>query len=772
MNLNKEFRTLVVPIIKGSPILIGILIIAIFIARRVVNYSVPIYQTDASVKIDNRDYGVGNFFLFNEEGGPKQSLSSAFLTEVELFKTRSIKENTFAKLDFDVSYFRVGKIVTSEIYVDRPFSIDYQILDEDIYEKDIFVEYLGNEKFVINKTETNKGKKLSFGAPYQDKRFKFSLKRNEEFWLNKSEAIKEGDRFSFKIHSLDYLVKSANSENLFIKPIDKEITIIKVYCKHEVPEKAALFCNTFIDTYIDEAKNLKNTETAKTLDFIDVEINRIENKLKDAEGNLTLYKQSQNLVNMNQETDATLKELTALDLRLVDFELQEVELNDVSQVLLRKNDISSFSPNFKTVNDKVFEDAFIKLKSFELERSDLLQEYTATSAEVQNVQLKILNLRRFLLESIQKKLDNIIKQKNEVQNNIDQVNERLRQYPDKQQKIAELERNVALSSQTFTYLTEKRTELAIAQTSSFVFHRVLDYAQVPKAPVSPNVPLIYGFFIFLALLFSLLLIYAWHFFANTIQSKEELKDFVHVPILSSISDVDKEHLRNIEPYLNLYTNINILQKDAATDNGEKPWTIIVSSIMPNEGRTFVSAGLGRTMAYFDKKVLLIDLDNRKPELHKEFDLENKIGVADFLRDKAIAENCILPTGIENLDILTGGNLPDIPEELVFSPRITQLIQDMKKYYDVIILDTPPTAVHIESVAIMHEADLNLYMIQSHKSKARFVKHINTFLEEYKIPNFYLVLNGIHQSSGFYAKSYRLGLRHKIIRLLQGNKLNR
>lgn len=772
MNLNKEFRTLVVPIIKGSPILIGILIVAIFIARRVVTYSVPVYQTDAAIKIDNRDYGVGNFFLFNEEGGPKQSLSSAFLTEVELFKSRSIKENTFKKLDFDVSYFRIGQIVTSEMYHDSPFTIDYQVLQKSGYGKDIFLEYVGNKTFAINRTAEDKGKLLTFGKTYQDEKLKFTLKKNETFWSNKSDAIKKGDRFSFKIHSLDDLVKSVNSENLFIKPIDKEITIIKVYYKNEVPEKAAVFCNTFVDTYIEEAKNLKNTQTTRTLDFIDAEINRVENNLKDAEGKLTLYKQSQNLVNMTQETDATLKELTALDLRLVDFELQEVELNDIQEILLRKNDISTFSPNFKTVDDKVFEDAFMKLKAFELDRKDLLQKYTATSAEVQNVQSKITDLRKFLLESIKKKLDNITNQKNEVQNNIDQVNERLRQYPDKQRKIAELERDVTLSSQTYTYLTAKRTELAIAQTASFVFHRVIDYAQTPQAPISPNVSLIYGLFIFVALLVSLLVIYIWHFFTNKIESKEELKDYVLAPILSSISDINVDHLKDIEPYLNLYTNINILQKDSATDEGEAAWTILISSIMPNEGRTFVSAGLGRTMAYFDKKVLLIDLDNRKPKLHREFNIENKVGVADILRKQVVAENCILPTGIENLDILTGGNLSEIPEELVFSPQITQLIKNMKKYYDIIIIDTPPTAVHIESVAIMHEADLNLYMIQAHKSKARFVKYINTFLEEYKIPNFYLVLNGIHQSSGFYAKSYRLGLRRRIIQILQGKYIKK
>ncbi len=766
MNLNKEFKTLIEPVIKGSPILIGIVVVAIFVARRVATYSNPVYQTDASMMIDNRDFGISNFYLFNEEGGPKKSLSSIFLTEVELLKTRSIKEKTFRKLDFDVRYYRVGKIRKSQLYNDSPFKVEYKVFEESAFGKEYMLEYIGKDTFAYLISEKERPA-ITFNKDFTNEKLTFKIKKNEVYWKEKADNIQIGDKFAFKLLSMDDLIGTVNSENLFIKPIDKEITIIKVYVKDEIPEKAALFCNTFINTYIEEARSLKSNENSNTLNFVNAEIERVERRLKDAEGNLALYKQSEKLVNMNQETDATLKELTALDLRLVDFEIQEVELNAVLDFLMTESNISDFSPNFKTISDKVFEDAFIKLKGFELQREDLLQNYTQTSSEVQNVQQKISDLRAFSVQTIEKKLSNITGQRKQIEGSIETINAKLRKFPDKQRKIAGLEREVNLAAQTYTFLTQKKMELGIAQSSDLIFHRVLDYAKIPIMPISPNIPLIYGMFIFVALIVSLIIIFIRHYFVNTIESKDELKIVLNnLPVISSISDIDEEHKDDIEPFLNIYTNINILQKEASANDDIDPWLITLSSIMPNEGRTYIVSGLGRVMAHFDRKTLIVDLDNRKPKLHEDFGIENSFGVADFLRDTRTVEDAIQTTGIDNLDILAGGDLTEMPEELVFSPKMTDKLKELKKYYDVIIVDTPPTAVHIESVALMHESDLTLYSIQAYKSRVRFVKYINTFIEEYKIPNFYLVLNGIRQTSGFYAKSYRLGFRRRLIRFLK------
>lgn len=784
MNLNKEFRTLVVPIIKGAPILIVILVIAILIARRLILYSNPVYQTDAAVKIDNRDYGIGSFTLFDGESGPKQSMSSAFLTEIEIFKSRMIKEKTFEKLDFDISYFRVGQLRTAEIYDHSPFKITHTLKNKALYEEKIPIIYQGNDQFGYQIGGTDEEPIfdiIEFDKSYSNDDFEIIVRKNKQFWETKLDALQEGDKFAFEIISHNQLLETINSSNLFVKPVDKEIAIMKVYYKHEVPEKAALVVNTMVDTYIEMAKNSKANVANNTITFIDNQVQDVEKKLKNAEGQLALYKRSNNLVDTRLETDATLKELTALDLQNVGLDLQNVELNTIYDLLLSENDISDFSPNFQSITDAVFEDAFIKLKALEIQHKDLQNKYSPTSAEVQTIQLKINNLNSFLVETIVKKQNSLSARRVELKNKIEGLQNKLKQYPDKQRKIAELQREVSLNAQTYTFLVEKRMELGIAQSSTFSFHRVIDHAPIPIEPISPNGALIIGLSVFIALLIGLVIIYIWHYFTNTIESKEELKDIAPLPILSTISQVKESHQDAIEPFLNLFTNINILQRNRAktankgntnqqigfTDT-QKPIFIAISSIMPNEGRTFMTVGLGRTMAHFGKKVLLLDLDKRKPKLHKALGIENGTGIGSILRDEAIVQECVLPSGYENMDIIPAGNLEEIPDEFVFSPKSIAIIDEMKQYYDVIIADMPPTAVVLESVAMMHESDINLYSIQAYKSRARFVKHIPTFVEEYKVPNLYLVLNGMRSSSGFYATSYRMGFRRRLINLLSGS----
>jgi len=121
--MQKEYQTLIVPILKGLPIIILLIIGAVTLAARLVIYAVPKYQSTGSIEIDNRNINLGDLALFEEVGRTKGATSVDFLIEVEIFKSKMLKELTLKSLDFELEYFRVGKLKTVELYKNNPCGV-------------------------------------------------------------------------------------------------------------------------------------------------------------------------------------------------------------------------------------------------------------------------------------------------------------------------------------------------------------------------------------------------------------------------------------------------------------------------------------------------------------------------------------------------------------------------------------------------------------------------------------------------------------------------
>ena len=145
--MKKEYQTLIVPVLKGLPIIIVLLVGAVMLAARLVVYTVPQFQSTGSIKIDNRNINLGDLALFEEEGRTKGATSVDFLTEVEMFKSKKLKELTIQKLDFELEYFRIGKLKTIELFQNSPIEIEYKIINKDAYDKIFYLKYLGEKQF-------------------------------------------------------------------------------------------------------------------------------------------------------------------------------------------------------------------------------------------------------------------------------------------------------------------------------------------------------------------------------------------------------------------------------------------------------------------------------------------------------------------------------------------------------------------------------------------------------------------------------------------------
>jgi capsular exopolysaccharide synthesis family protein len=184
--------------------------------------------------------------------------------------------------------------------------------------------------------------------------------------------------------------------------------------------------------------------------------------------------------------------------------------------------------------------------------------------------------------------------------------------------------------------------------------------------------------------------------------------------------------------------------------------ISITSTISGEGKTFVASNLGGIIAMSDLKVVILDFDMRKPKLHIAFDAENTQGVSSILIGKKTIEDCIQPTEINNLFFISSGPTPPNPSELILREDFDMLVEDLKKKFDVIMIDTPPVGLVTDGILIMQKVDMPLYVVKANYSKRMFTKNINRLVESNNFTNLAVILNAVKKTGTGYGYGYGYG----------------
>ena len=168
--------------------------------------------------------------------------------------------------------------------------------------------------------------------------------------------------------------------------------------------------------------------------------------------------------------------------------------------------------------------------------------------------------------------------------------------------------------------------------------------------------------------------------------------------------------------------------------------------------------LAAIFALSGHKTILIGGDLRKPKLHEDFNLDVSIGLSSFLINKSSLKEVITTTKIDSLDVIGSGPTPPNPAELLDSPKMKELISELNKTYDYVIIDTPPVGLVTDGVILMQHADVNLYVIRHYYSKTKSLSIINNLFNQNQVKNVHIIINDFkHNSSGYgYGYGYEYG----------------
>lgn len=165
--------------------------------------------------------------------------------------------------------------------------------------------------------------------------------------------------------------------------------------------------------------------------------------------------------------------------------------------------------------------------------------------------------------------------------------------------------------------------------------------------------------------------------------------------------------------------------------------------------------LAATFATVDKRVLVIDLDLRKPKIHFGFNTENNFGMSQVLSKLTPLQEAIQHSEIENLDFISAGPIPPNPSDLIHSAFFNEILTTLKQQYDLIIIDNPPVGIVSDGIQIMAMADIPIYVFKANYSKRIFADQLQNLFKIQKIEKLNVILNGTTNKGNQYgyAQSY-------------------
>lgn len=744
MNELQNIRRLVFPALRNLWLIAIVLVLAIITAMQMAIYSTAIYESYVKINLATPSEGVSGSNLFKDFDF--MTTNKKIETEKQIIKSRLLVSNALRKVDFDVYYYRIGTIKTTEILNSSPFWISYTIRQEvenynRAYGKEFFVNMFSPDSLIVSYFKGKKEIKIktSFERVIKTPYMYFSILKRP---IAYDKAIKNlPASFKFKIKSKEQLISDVVG-SLDIKEVAEKVPIVRISMKSPVPEKAAIFVNKLAETYIEDNIKTKSVAAGKTIRFIDQILKDIKVKLHYAELKIEKYKTKHGVINTRQETEAGLKNISQMRIILTDLEMKLVAIDSLNRYINSNVNFLALAPNFEAFGDAIFTDFMKQLKKYQAEKQDLLLKYTRFNEKVLTVDRKIENLINYIKESILNTKKDLKIKKKEMQESIKNIRSNFDSIPVRERNLIVLEREFEQFQDVFNFLTKKRYEAAIAEASHISFHRVLEHARTPKYPVSPKKVLLLVVFCFLAIFLSLAYIYLREFFLAQFRSKQEVEKYSKIPIMGIVRNMKKKFLKPEDDFLTL--TINLINHFTTIEQK----VISINSTIKKEGKTYVSLNLAKAISMLKYRVIIIDCNLRNPDLHNVMNLPNTLGVSDVLRNNVSINDAIHETDIPELFAMTAGISVEHPQIFTTNDGFKNIIETMKEVFDVIILDNSASSVGIEPQNIMKISDMNLYVSRANYTKTHYLLNADLLKKDLKLDNIYLVINSLHPASNF------------------------
>lgn len=756
VNTNFDIDILRIVIRKNWIWLVLITAVLLSSAFLYLRYTKPVYESKMLIQISNEDQGadVLDFKNIKED--------ASISREIELLRSEYLFEKAMNRLDLQVSLFAEGDVLTEKRYNQSTFYVEYShIKDSSVFHIPIYIKPKAQGLVELSMQHHNKKLKWDvkpnklLATPY------FDLEIEIPNWKN-FVTDAETNVLYFHFNSEDNLAGKYLS-GLDVRPVDIQAKTIEISYRNTNANLAQDITKAIGDAFFEYDEKYTKESAENILSFISLQLDSLRKELTASKDSIMYFQRKENLPDPENlgESIATKLEKYRFD----KFELQD-ELNTLEMISLKLKQSPESLDVYKLIPEligKSFEGS-LNLQVKELHelletKEDLLYKVTPENDMIKKIETRVDNRIQNINKIIIVLKDRLKEKIKVVNTEIAKLENSYYELPEKEMELSRLKNIQNLNEKYYTLLTEKQVLYSISNAGYASSNKILNNASISNTPISPQKSLIYGAVIFMSLAIGIVLLFFRYVTFNEINQLPELQKLLppRVSLLGAIPLVKQkmEYSKLIvngapksllsEAFRTIRTNLSFVKNN--------PRTIAITSSISGEGKTFVALNLAGILAMTGKKVIVLDLDMRKPKIHLGLDAENDCGMSNILSGQKKVDDCLKKSCIEELDFITAGPIPPNPSELILSNKFKEVLTELKEKYDIVLIDNPPIGIVSDGVNVLAMADLPIYVFKANYSKRYFVNKLKEITELDEIKKLSVILNSVKMSKSRYGYGY-------------------
>lgn len=700
--------------------------------------------------------------------------------EIGLLKSTEMIRKAMQRLDFNVSYYKVSDhwlnnladVVVEEQYETAPFAIKLDTSSAQLVDVPMEIRMLPDNKYELKVKgkqvarynfrnhhvleylpEVEFTKVLPVGKPYKDKYMSFTL------LSSKNADIAPAKKHYFVINSLDSQV-GRQQANLDVSPIEREARVLQLVSKGSIPEKEILFLNTLMETYVANDLLEKNQNGRKTLEFIDNELAQLTDSLRQSKQALSSFRSANRIANIDVQSNINYEKLSQLEIEKARITTDKIYYENILEQIQNGDGIAqSVSPTVAGIQNPNLNNLFLELSDLNKQKAGYEVNATQKNQLLQVLEGKIESTKKSIVANLKNLIRSADISLRDVERRMNQIETNLAKIPENERRLMDLQSQADFVDKRYDFLLEKRAEAAIALATNTTDKKIVDHAALASlGPINVKPKMIYMLALLIGLAIPAGFIVLMSNVDNTIQGKNDLNAITSIPFLGVVAHGGKSDKLavNDSPRSAIAESFRSIRINLQYLLSEKSFKVIgVTSSISGEGKTFCSVNLSSELALSGKRVVLIESDMRKPTFGKYFNTHNAAGLSSYLMQGLALEEVVQSTGIENLDIIPCGPIPDNAIRLLELPKMQELLDKLKEQYDYIVVDTPPIGFVSEYFILMKHMDTTLYVVKHKYTDKNMLGQVNELYASKKIKNIYMIINDLD-----YSNTYEYGYKKK------------